>query len=82
MKEKIIVVLERFRDKDGLPTCATDFIKGEVCEFYRTSHLGTREECLFEPDTGVTLRRRDNDFGTLIPGKCCLLFKEDTKDGR
>lgn len=78
MKEKIIVVLERFRNKEGLPTCATDFIKGDVCQFYRTTHFGTREECLFA-ELGVLLKRRAS-LGTLIPGKCCLLFKSEELD--
>ena len=81
MKEKITVEYERFRDFNGMPTCAANFQTGEVCQFYRTQRMGCHETCLFVPDRDANfkgilprLKRRKDGIGTLIPASWCPLF--------
>ena len=81
MKEKVNLIFDRYRDVDGNPTCAINFVSGETCEFYRSQRFGTSDACLFAPagynGLGELLDRRGTDgLGTLIPGKWCPLFKE------
>ena len=39
------ITINRYRDRDGNPTCAKDFEAGEVCLFYGTYSSGCRETC-------------------------------------
>lgn len=75
-----IIRTKIFFDQNGERTCALDFEKGAVCEFYRTQHFGTHETCLFAPSAGKRtekLERRGSDgLGLLIPGKWCPLKTE------
>lgn len=75
-----IIRTQIFFDENGERTCALDFEKGVVCEFYRTQHFGTHETCLFAPSAGKRsekLERRGSDgLGLLIPGKWCPLKAE------
>jgi hypothetical protein len=75
----------RYRDKDGNPTCATDFETGDVCKFYRTQRLGTIETCVFaeaysNSKYAAAMERRDSPqgpgMGTLIPGVWCPVWSE------
>lgn len=84
MKEQKTITFTRYRDDDGNPTCATDFMKNDVCEFYRTELFGTHETCLFAPTHEkhpMHLCRKGKDgLGLLIPGDWCPLFKRDTEE--
>ena len=71
MKEEIIIPITytRYRTPNGKPTCASDFSKGEVCEFYTTRRFGIHEGCLLGPESGRELKRGGEDgLGHLIPG--------------
>jgi len=81
MKEKIMIEVERIRDKHGQPSCAFSFSEEdfEVCEFYRTQIFGCHETCLFALENngiGQKLKRRKGGLGTLIPGDWCPLWRE------
>ena len=75
-----IIRTQIFFDENGERTCALDFEKGLVCEFFRTQHFGTHETCLFAPSCGkrteMLERRGPNCMGLLIPGKWCPLKAE------
>lgn len=63
---------------DGTPTCAIDFEKGDVCQFYRTTGFGCRETCVFAQSNGhcfQTLKRRNGGEGFLVPLDCCPIWK-------
>jgi len=79
--EKIKIKEIRYKDNNGQPTCAIDFQKNIICKYYRTQKFGCVETCVFAPDSGYyglseCLERRNNDKGTLIPGKWCPLFED------
>lgn len=81
MKETVQLTVNRYRTSEGKPTCACDFSKNEVCEFYRTQRFGMSETCLFAPDSyngyKENMNREGKDqLGFLIPGSWCPLFKE------
>ncbi len=71
------ISITAFKDGDE-PCCARNFEKGEVCVFYRTSHMGTREHCgvCHNADgSPQTLERRGEDrTGTLIPCRDCPVW--------
>jgi hypothetical protein len=74
MQESVSLTLTRYRDGFGKPTCAVDFTKDGICQFYRTSNFGTVETCAFA-EPGQRQRRRGSDgSGYLIPGPYCILF--------
>ena len=80
-KVKIKIEVTRYTDPQGNPTCAINFAKGEVCEFYRTQRFGTLETCLFAKDNGKYYeylgRRFDNGkTGSLIPCENCLVWRK------
>ena len=79
-KQEGIIRTKIFFDDNGERTCALDFEKGAVCEFYRTQHFGTHETCLFAPscgNRGEGLERKGFDgLGLLIPGKWCPIKTE------
>jgi hypothetical protein len=79
-KETVTIKHTVYRDNDGNPTCAMNFENGEVCEFYRTYKFGFCETCVFAPDVWnglpITLDRRDDGLGTLIPGSFCPLWNK------
>lgn len=73
-EERFSIVITRYRDAEGNPTCAADFPSGKVCTFYQTQRFGCNETCVFARDNGkyrATLRRRNNGDGTLIPLDDC-----------
>lgn len=79
-KEEATIKTYRYRSEDGLPTCATNFKTGEVCEFHCTMRFGTTDTCIFAIGNGappLRLERRDNGKGLLIPGDWCPLFKHE-----
>lgn len=71
------ISITAFKDGDK-PCCARDFNKGEVCTFYRSSHMGTREFCgvSYNNDGSFQeLERRGKDgTGTLIPCRDCPVW--------
>jgi hypothetical protein len=69
------MTLTRYRDKDGKPTCANDFTCGKVCMFYRTSHYGQNETCVFDESAyHLGMNRRDKGIGSLIPLSNCPVW--------
>jgi hypothetical protein len=75
------LTLTRYRDKDGKPTCATDFPCGKVCMFYRTSHFGQNETCVFDTsDRQSGMTRRNDGIGSLIPLTTCPVWAGEAKD--
>lgn len=75
--EQFALVVTRYRDKAGQPTCAADFNAGRVCEFYCTQKFGCAETCLFankEFRYWQEIGRRDGGAGSLIPLACCPLW--------
>ena len=77
--EQFSLVVTRYRDKDGNPTCAADFNAGRVCMFFATQRFGCDETCLFankEWRYWTTLFRRDSGSGSLIPLEDCPLWKD------
>jgi len=83
-KEAAIIHTTRYRDDEGLPTCALNFKTGEACEFHCTAKFGTVDTCIFaigENGPPSRLERRDGGKGLLIPGNWCPLFRhEKTND--
>jgi len=75
MKTKAIE-FEVYKDKKGNPTCARDFMKNEVCFFYRISHYGSRELCGYCDDEMLE-RRGKQGCGTLIPSENCPFWKNE-----
>jgi len=73
MSETVTTTHLRYRDRDGEPTCAADFLSHEVCEYYATSHFGTHEHCVLEANVQLVRRKL---LGTLIPGYWCPLWRE------
>ena len=74
MSERIQLTFERYRDKDGNPTCANNFATKDFCQFHGTKKFGTVELCLFRSEQ--TLERRD-EISSLIPTKNCPMWSED-----
>lgn len=72
--ETVNLPVIRYRDSKGNPTCAKNFPKGEVCQFYRTARLGTEETCVFA--NGFEMERRDEGKGYLIPLDNCPIWKD------
>ena len=75
--EQFALVVTRYRDKAGNPTCAVDFNAGRVCAFYATQRFGCDETCIFankEWRYWQSLIRRDLGSGSLIPLACCPLW--------
>jgi len=58
---------------DGVRTCATNVVNGEVCKFLGSTNLGQREICLclMEP----LFRRTSAPTGYLEPAKDCPFNK-------
>ena len=78
-KEAVKINFPRFRDAEGLPTCALSVVDEEqACCFLRTRRFGTEEVCALETSgarrTRTLLRRDGGEWGSLIPGDCCVLF--------
>lgn len=71
--EEFSLKLERYRDKNNLPTCALNFITQQVCHFYGTKTFGTKEVCLY---LDIQLFRRHQGYGSLIPSILCPLWKD------
>jgi hypothetical protein len=64
------IEIQAYTDNDE-PCCAKDFIKGEVCIFFRTKNFGVVECCAIDPD--IPLARRSS-LGTLIPIPECIVW--------
>lgn len=80
--EQFPLVVTRYRDKAGNPTCAADFNAGMVCEFYCTQKFGCSETCLFanrEFRYWQEINRRDGGAGSLIPLACCPLWNGENE---
>jgi hypothetical protein len=80
MKEETCLKVVRYRDPDGNPTCAMDFDKGLICQFYQTERFGVSETCVFAPLRGRyrdRLERRDEGKGFLIPLKECPVWRAE-----
>ncbi len=80
--EQFALVVTRYRDKAGNPTCAADFNAGRVCEFYCTQKFGCSETCLFanrEFRYWQEINRRDGGAGSLIPLACCPLWSGENE---
>ena len=78
--EQFYLVITRYRDKNGLPTCAINFETGDICIFYRTQRVGVNETCVFTEDYGhyqEKLTRRDGGEGSLIPLKQCPIWERE-----
>lgn len=72
--EKFNLVVDRYTDDEGNHCCAKHF-PDEVCIFYRTSHFGTSETCVFiDPLRESHLDRRNQGLGTLIPCSNCPIW--------
>ena len=54
------IAVKVYRDKDGGPTCASNFEDGSVCQFYGTRSFGTKEICLY--GTEIPLERHGGVF--------------------
>lgn len=65
------ITVQAYRDKDGNPTCAADFIAGSVCRFYGTTGIGFGEVCLA---TTKQIQRRDIDSWSTIPVEGCPVW--------
>jgi hypothetical protein len=65
--------------RDGVPTCAVDFEKGDVCKFLRLKKFGTVEVCGF--NEAKLWRRGEDGLGNIIPDKHCPLwgYKDESK---
>lgn len=79
--ETFALNLKRYRDSQGKPACAKNFETGDVCIFYRTQRLGCSETCVFADDMSgsylsVTMVRRNNGEGSLIPLNTCPIWKD------
>ena len=64
---------------NGNPTCATNFVTGDVCIFYRTQMFGCSETCVFAKSGGnigftETLVRSNKGAGHLIPLSYCPVW--------
>ena len=70
-EEPTAVLLTRYRNRDGEPTCAIDFVLGKVCRFYGTARYGSIDGCILD---GQSLRRRNGGKGTLIPLSTCPVW--------
>jgi len=71
------IAVTTYRDSKGNPTCAKDFLTGQVCIFYRTRMFGCGEVCCNSINAAGTfdLSRRDDGHGSLIPTTGCLVWR-------
>ena len=78
MTEYATIKVAKYRDADGLPTCASNFDTGEVCRFYAAQKFGQHETCFVAGDKSSKfwegLNRRGNWLGSLIPMKDCPVW--------
>lgn len=78
-KESHNIVVDRYYDHDGNPTCAINFPCGEVCKFYRTQRMGCNETCVFANNVNgymeVLNRRGNAQEGSLIPLPYCPIWE-------
>ena len=87
MTELVSVVVPRYRDAAGNPTCICSVEEHRICPFYRHRHFGASEFCTMDSEADcigmeVPLQRRgDTGFGTLVPGDKCPLWKADAAVG-
>lgn len=84
-EEYFSLVIKRYRDNDGNPTCAMSFDTGAVCVFLGTAKFGLCDVCTYQNHAGADLERRDlpeaHGVGSLIPTEQCPLWtaKSDKK---
>lgn len=67
------ITVDAYRDSKGQPCCAANFQTGAVCLMLRSRFFGTQDVCALE-DSGVSLLRRENGHGSLIPHSKCPLW--------
>lgn len=83
--EQRTIAITAYRDRDGNPTCATDFVKGEVCVCYATARFGGHETCIWaerrRQNYSEPMRRRNGGAGTLIPLSNCPVWSEQATAG-
>lgn len=78
---KALVEIDIFLTPDGVPTCATDFVNGEICPFYATKKWGIQELCLMGPRNvperlwRAESKNKDFERGYLIVPEWCWIRK-------
>ena len=80
MKEETCLRVVRYRDPDGNPTCARNFDRGMICQFYQTERFGVLETCFFALRHNRyrdSMERRDEGKGFLIPLKECPVWRKE-----
>lgn len=79
-KETATMTIDRYRDKNGNPTCAINFETGDVCVFYATQKFGCTATCWFADQCSnkkwQLILRRDNGNGSLIPLADCPIWRD------
>ena len=70
-KEYKTIQVTAYRNKKGVPVCASDFVQGDFCNQLRVEKFGTIHVCGY---TG-TLLHNDED-GWLRPANNCPYWKE------
>ena len=66
MNEVISIIVERFRDPDGHPTCCRDVLQAHECRFLGSARLGQQPVCL------ITMRDLSRGPHDLRRGAYCL----------
>ena len=78
LTEYATITVVKYRDADGLPTCAANFINDKVCKFYTTQRFGMNETCCVAGDKSgeywEVIKRRGNGCGFLEPLKNCPVW--------
>ena len=78
LTEYATIKIVKYRDADGLPTCAANFNAGAVCKFYTTQRYGQHETCLMAGDKSGRywqgVNRRSDGIGSLEPLKDCPVW--------
>lgn len=73
MTEQRTITVTAYRTPDGKPTCAADYVSGEVCRFATSRRVGQVEVCGF---VGCDIRRADQGYGYTIPVDGCPVWAE------
>lgn len=73
MIEKRSIVVDAFRDPQGVPTCCKDW-NSAYCRFLQTRSLGLTEVC---GATGRDINRDSDGVGYLRPVAQCPVWKEE-----
>ena len=68
------IQVDRFRVKDGQPTCAAGPNAPLTCRFLAHRRFGTEAYCLLE---GAPLKRDNGGVGYLIPHEACIVWGQE-----